>query len=88
MLVVDGIHKVSLSNGLIRIQVVQAGADGQTHPVEELAIPASRFGQVLHALQNAGQDLQRQIEQQRQRTQEESAPADPTQADSLDFSNP
>jgi len=64
MLVIDGINNATLTNGLVRLQVVQTGADGQQRAVEEIAIPAGQYGQVVQALQNAGQQLRQQIEQQ------------------------
>ncbi|MFP4146730.1 MAG: hypothetical protein ACLFSI_03345 [Halorhodospira sp.] len=64
MLVIDGINNATLSNGLVRLQVVQTGADGQQRAVEEIAIPAGQYGQVVQALTNVGQQLRQQIEQQ------------------------
>ena len=95
MLLIDGIQNVSISNSLVRIQVVQTGADGKAKAVEEIAIPAGQYGNVVRALQNAGQDLQQRIqEQQKQRQEgqekagEQQQAADPSQqADELDFSN-
>ena len=66
MLVVDGINHVNLSGGLVRIEVVRSGADGQTRAVEEIAIPATQYGRVVTSLQQAGQQLRERIEQARQ----------------------
>ena len=62
MLIIDGIQNVTMANGLVRIQVVQTGADGHQKGAEEIAIPASQFANVVQALQNAGQNLQQQVE--------------------------
>ena len=94
MLVIDGIHNVSMANGLVRIQVAQVGADGQSKGVDEIAIPASQFGNVVQALNQAGQNLRQRLEEQ-QRQQKDDAPASGTQetgdsgveAENFDFSN-
>lgn len=70
MLVIDGIQNVTMANGLIRLQVVQTGADGKSKGVEEIAIPASQYGNVVQALQQAGQNLQQRIQEQQKSQQE------------------
>jgi hypothetical protein len=86
MLVIDAINNVSMSNGLVRIQVVQTGADGKQKAVEEIAIPASQYGNVVTALQRAGQNLQQKA-QQKQASQPEQPAVDPAEAaDNFDFS--
>ena len=64
MLVIDGIQNVTMANGLVRIQVVQTGADGKQKGVEEIAIPASQYGNVVQALTKAGQNLRQRLEEQ------------------------
>ena len=61
MQVIDGIQNVTLANGVVRIQTVRTGADGQARAGEEIAIPASQYGTILQALQSAGQDLQNKL---------------------------
>jgi hypothetical protein len=88
MLLIDGIQSVTMANGLVRLQVVQTGADGKQKGVEEIAIPASQFGNVVQALQQAGQNLQQKLqEQQKQSGGGQKQAAEPAQADELDFSN-
>lgn len=66
MLVVDRINHVNLANGLVRIEVVQATAAGERRSVEEIAIPATEYGRVVAALQQAGEQLRQQIETARE----------------------
>ena len=92
MLVIDGIQNVTMANGIVRIQVVQTGADGKQKGVEEIAIPASQYGNVVQALTKAGQDLQQRLqEQQKQQAGQDQqasqqAAADPAeQGDNFQF---
>jgi len=94
MLVVDGIHNVSLANGLVRIQVAQVGADGTSKGVDEIAIQASQFANVVQALNRAGQNLRQRLEQQQREQAEnqqgssEQNVTDPAaEAENFDFSS-
>ena len=80
MLVIDGIQHVSMANGLVRIQVVQTGADGKQKGVEEIAIPSNQYGNVVQALQQAGQNLQQRIQEQQKQQQEGQQQEAPKQA--------
>jgi len=80
MLLIDGIHNVSMANGLVRIQVSRVGADGKATGVEEIAIPASQYGNVVQALQQAGQNLQQRIQEQQKQQQEGQQQEAPKQA--------
>ena len=91
MLLIDGIQNVTMANGLVRIQVVQTGADGKSKGVEEIAIPSNQFANVVQGLQKAGQNLQQKMQDQQKQPegQQQEAPkqaADPAQADNFDFS--
>ena len=70
MLLIDGIQNVTMANGLVRIQVVQTGADGKQKGVEEIAIPASQFATVVQGLQQAGQNLHQRLQEQHKHQQE------------------
>ncbi len=70
-LFIEGLGAVSLRNGVVRVQTVAAGADGEDRTTGELVIPAARFGQVAAALQNAGQQLQAKLEEARARAEGE-----------------
>ena len=64
MLLIDGIQNVTMANGLVRIQVVQTGADGKQKGVEEIAIPSNQYATVVQGLQQAGQNLQQKMQEQ------------------------
>ena len=87
MLVMDGIQNVTMANGLVRIQVAQTGADGKSKGVEEIAIPASQYANVVQALTKAGQNLQQQLQQQKQQQagDHQAAPDPADQGDNFQF---
>ena len=68
-IVIEKLGAVSMRNGLVRIQTQATGADGQDRATGEIVIPASQFGQVVGALQNAGQQLQQKIAEAQQAQQ-------------------
>ena len=61
-LLADDIRNVSLSNGLVRIECMATGADGETQVSGELVIPASQYATVVQSLQNAGHQLQERVQ--------------------------
>ena len=67
---VERIETASMRNGLVRVRCQATGADGQVYTSADLMIPANAYGQVVGALQNAGQQLREQLEQQRQQQSE------------------
>ena len=73
MLLIDGIQNVTMANGLVRIQVVQTGADGKQKGVEEIAIPASQYATVVQGLQQAGQNLQQRLQEQQKQQEGQQA---------------
>lgn len=92
MQVIDGIRNVTLANGLVRIQTVRTGSDGQARAGEEIAIPASQYGTIVQALQRAGQDLQNKLnaETANESSSTDTAASSANEADpsgTVDFSN-
>ena len=71
--VVERLGAVSMRAGLVRVQTLSTGADGSEKVSGEILIPAAQYGQVVGALQNAGQQLREQLEQQRQQQSESEA---------------
>jgi len=68
----------------------RSGADGKQKAVEEIAIPASQYGNVVTALQKAGQNLQQRIQEQQKQPDgqqpEQQPAADPAdQGDNFQF---
>jgi hypothetical protein len=72
MLMIDSISNVTLSNGVVRIEVSSVNADGQSRPAGEIGIPANQLANVVNGLANAAQQLNERIGQQQQAQQEES----------------
>ena len=64
-MMVERLGSVSLRGGVVRVQCMATGADGEEYVTGELHIPAAQFGQVSGALQNAGRELQQRLEQAR-----------------------
>jgi hypothetical protein len=55
---------------VVSITLTQTGPDGQTHEAGQLAVPASQYGSVVQALQNAGQQLQQQVQDKQKETED------------------
>lgn len=70
-MLVEKLGAVSMRGGLVRIQTQAIGADGEDRVTGEIVIPANQYGQVVGALQNAGQQLQEKIQQAREAQQNE-----------------
>ena len=64
-IVIEKLGAVSMRSGLVRIQTHATGADGEDRVTGELVIPVSQYGQVVGALQSAGQQLQAKLEEAR-----------------------
>lgn len=61
---IDGIANLSLHNGIVRVECVAVGADGQGHPSGTLMIPASMAATVLNSLIQGVQELDKKIREQ------------------------
>jgi hypothetical protein len=68
MIYFDGIRNVTLSNGDVRVELTATAGDGSETQVDHFVIPASRYGQVVEQLRQAGQQLQ---EKQKQTNKED-----------------
>ena len=64
-MMMEKLGSVSLRNGVVRIQCIATGADGQEQVTGELVIPAAQYGQVAGGMQAAGKQLQEKLEQAR-----------------------
>ena len=71
-MMMEKLGSVSLRNGVVRIQCIATGADGQEQVTGELVIPAAQYGQVAGGMQAAGKQLQEKLEQAR-KAQEDQA---------------
>ena len=66
-ILIDGITNISFHNGVLRIECITVGPDGKPHPSGTLVIPGAIAGQVMQALVNGMQELDKKLrEQQKQ----------------------
>jgi hypothetical protein len=79
-ILVDGIKDVVFHNGIIRVECVSVGANGEQHPSGTLMIPGSMTGPVLQALANAVQELDKKI---REHAAEQAAKAAETASETV-----
>lgn len=61
---IDAITNLSIHNGVLRIECVAVGADGQPHPSGTLVIPGAVAAQVLQALINGTQEIDKKLREQ------------------------
>jgi hypothetical protein len=64
-ILIEKLGSVSMRGGLVRVQCMATGADGEERVSGEMVIPAVAFGQIAGGLQAAGKQLQERIEQAR-----------------------
>ena len=62
----DQISKVTLSNGNLRIQLTQRGADDETVDAGKLIIPATQAANIVNGLANSLKQLEEQLKSQAQ----------------------
>jgi hypothetical protein len=80
---IDRVGAVMLQNGVMRIDCVAAGPNGEERPSGTLLIPASQVASVLQSLVGAAQELDRRIREQARHNAAEpaAAPTPPTPAE-------
>jgi hypothetical protein len=61
---IDAVTNLSIHNGVLRIECVAAGPDGQQRPSGTLVIPGAVAAQVLQALINGTQELEKKLREQ------------------------
>ena len=62
----DGISKVTLSNGNLRINLTQRGADNESVDAGNLIVPASQANNFLNGLAGSLKDLDEKLKAQRE----------------------
>jgi hypothetical protein len=70
ILLIDGIKDVVLHNGMLRVDCVSAGPNGQEKPSGTLLIPANIAGPVVQTLANALAELEKKIREQQSQAQQ------------------
>ena len=61
IVLVDGIKDVVFHNGVVRIDCVAAGPNGEVRPSGTLVIPGNIAGPILQTLINAMQELEKKV---------------------------
>ena len=61
---IDGLKMIAYHNGILRIDCVAAGPNGEERPSGTLLIPGNQARQVLVALVNATQELEKRMREQ------------------------
>lgn len=63
-IIIDSIAGITLHNGILRIECTTVGADGKPHPSGTLVIPGAIAAQVMQALVNGMQELDKKLKEQ------------------------
>ncbi len=66
VILIDGLKTVGFHNGILRIECVQAGPNGEERSSGTLLIPGNQAGQVLKSLVEATQQLEKRLREQQQ----------------------
>ena len=61
MIMVDGIKDIVFHNGIVRIDCLAAGPNGEQRSSGTIVIPANVTGPILQSLANAMQELDKKI---------------------------
>jgi hypothetical protein len=61
VILIDSLKTVGFHNGILRIECVQAGPNGEERPSGTLLIPGNQAAQVLQALVGATQELDKRL---------------------------
>jgi hypothetical protein len=72
-ILIDAVSNLTVYNGVLRIECVAVGADGQQRPSGTLVIPGAVATQVLQALINGTQELDKKLREQQQMPPAENA---------------
>jgi hypothetical protein len=64
LILIDAIKTVTFHNGVLRIDCVAAGPNNEERPSGTLLIPANQARQVLQAVVNATQELEKRLREQ------------------------
>jgi hypothetical protein len=65
----DQIGKVTLSNGNLRIQLVQRGPDNETLEAGTLILPANQAANIVNGLANSLKNLDEKLKEARQESE-------------------
>jgi hypothetical protein len=65
-ILIDSISNLSIHNGVLRIECAAVGADGQQRPSGTPIVAGAAAAQVLQALINGTQELDKELREQQQ----------------------
>jgi len=63
VILIDRMTTVVLNNGIVRVDCVASGPNGEERPSGTLLIPANQMGPLLQMLMSATQQLDKQLRQ-------------------------
>jgi hypothetical protein len=66
---IDGVKSVTMHNGVLRLDCVAAGPNNEERPSGTLLIPANQAAQVIRALTQALQELDKKMREQAQQAE-------------------
>jgi hypothetical protein len=68
---IDSLKTLAYHNGVLRIDCIVAGPNGEERPSGTLLIPGNQAAQVLKALVSATQELDKRLREQQQAAQQQ-----------------
>jgi len=81
VIIIDRIGAVVIQNGILRVDCLVAGPNGEERPAGTLIIPANQVGTVLQSLVGAAQEIDRRLRDQTPRATPAEAAAPVASAD-------
>ncbi len=67
-MLVEGIGKITIVNGLLRVGITSVGSDGEVKEIGDLQIPANSIEGVINALVTGVNDINTQILEQQSKS--------------------
>jgi hypothetical protein len=71
---IDRLSHVAVINGVLRVECIEVGANGQERPSGTLLIAGNQAGPVLASLVKAAQELEKKMREQQAQQQAKQAP--------------
>tara|TARA_B100000214_G_scaffold141881_1_gene101444 strand:- start:3661 stop:3924 length:264 start_codon:yes stop_codon:yes gene_type:complete len=68
IMLVEGIGKITIVNGLLRVGITSVGSDGEVKEIGDLQIPANSIEGVINALVTGVNDINTQILEQQSKS--------------------
>ncbi len=67
-MLIEGIGKITIVNGLLRVGITSVGSDGEVKEIGDLQIPANSIEGVINALVTGVNDINTQILEQQSKS--------------------